>query len=178
MRTLLAAAAIAVASSVAGAGTSAAPLQAPYALTAEHAELDAELRAVAAMPGPIGEAARAAADLVTPHVALEERLVLPLLGLAPALVEGAPVAEAEDALARTAALKADLPRIMEAYPQMVSALTDLFAAAEAEGRPEISRLADRMIRHAIGDIEVSYPAAIVIGDRLGARLAAERRNES
>ena len=162
---------VAAAVSAFAATASAAPVEAPYVLRATHADFGMQLGEVAATPGEIGAAALAAADLLAPHVAAEERVVLPLLGLAPALADGEPVSDARDVLARADALRAELPWLAEAKVEIVSALAGLFAAGDAAGRPEIARLADRMIWHELGDLEILYPAAALVGAAIQARMA-------
>jgi hypothetical protein len=55
---------IAAALSALAAPASAAPHGTPYALGAVHADVQAQLEEVAGMPGGVGEAARATADLM------------------------------------------------------------------------------------------------------------------
>ncbi|WP_297977233.1 hypothetical protein, partial [uncultured Amaricoccus sp.] len=69
-----------------------------------------------------------------------------------------------------AELQAELPRLLDGRIEVVSALAELFAAADADGQPDISRLAERMVWHEMGDAEVLYPAAVLFGSTVRAIL--------
>ncbi|MEC5325691.1 hypothetical protein [Aurantimonas sp. A3-2-R12] len=146
---------------------SAAPLEAPYVLSVAHADFLTQLEEVAGTPGQIGGAARTAADRLGPHIEAEERVVLPFLGLIKEVAEGKAVA---GSLPTLAGLQAELPLLINGQVEVVGALVDLFAAAEAEGRQEVSRLADQMIWHEMTDIEVLYPAAVLVNSSVQASM--------
>lgn len=139
--------------SVFAATAHAAPPEAPIVLSLEHADFLAQLEEAAGTPGEVGAAASVAAGLFAAHATAEESTVLPYLGFTEAVAE-------EGALAD---LEAELPRLSDATTEVVSALVDLYAAADADGRPEIARLAERAIWHEMADIEVLYPAAVLAG---------------
>jgi hypothetical protein len=150
---------IAVASALA-APAIAAPYDAPYMLKAVHADFEAQLEEAAAAPGTIGTAARLAADLMAVQNAAQERLVLPLLGWADATAAGkvAPVAD----LPSRMNLEAELLHLYDADVDLVTALVELYAAAEEAGQPGIARIAERIIWHQISDVDVLYPAALLV----------------
>ena len=153
---------IAAAVSALAASASAAPHGTPYALGAVHADFQAQLEGVAGTPGEVGEAARAAADLMGRHNAAQERLVLPLLARADAAATGTVLADA-DLTGRARQLETDLSQLFEGDMAVLGALAELYAVADEAGQSEISRLAERMIWHETSDVEVLYPAAILVG---------------
>lgn len=141
----------------------AASYDAPYALSAVHADFEAQLEQVAAAPGAIGAAGRVAADLMAAQNAAQERLVLPLLGWADTTAAGnaVPMAELPDLLG----LEAELSQLYDGDVDLVTALVELYAAADEAGQSETARMAERMIWHQTSDAEVLYPAALLVGLR-------------
>lgn len=115
----------------------------PYALSAVHSDFQAQLEQVAERPGEIGTAARAAADLMAPHNAAQEQLVLPLLGLADAAATGPGIARPD--LPGRAAIAAELSRLYAGDVELVTSLVNLWATAEEAGEPDTARLVERMI---------------------------------
>ena len=160
---------IAVASALA-APVSAAPYDAPYALKAVHADFQAQLEKAAAAPGTVGIAGRVAADLMAAQNAAQERMVLPLLGWADATAAGemATVADLPDRMR----LEAELSQLYDGDLDLVTALAELYAAAEEAGQSEVALMAERMIWHETSDFEVLYPAALLVSS-MQAQAVAE-----
>ncbi|HRY26338.1 MAG: hypothetical protein H6852_09215 [Geminicoccaceae bacterium] len=150
---------------------SAAPFTTPYVLSAVHADFLTQLEKVAETPGEIGTAARAAADLLAAHNEAEERVALPLLGLTEEVAEGKAVDDPEATLASLESLQAELPLLVEGQAEAIGALVKLFAAAEAEGEADVSRLAERIIWHELTDAEILYSAATLVGATVQAGMA-------
>ena len=140
--------------------THAAPNETPYALSAVHADFQAELERTARLPGEVGAAAGAAAELMAPQNAAQERLVLPLLGWADAVASGRE-AKMPDIPDRTR-IDAELSQLYDRDVDLVTALVELYAAADEAGDAETARLAERMIWHQTSDVEVLYPAALFV----------------
>lgn len=138
----------------------AAPNETPYALSAVHADFQAELERTARLPDEVGAAAGAAAELMAPHNAAQERLVLPLLGWADAVASGRE-AKLPDIPDRTR-IDAVLSQLYDRDVDLVTALVELYAAADEAGDAETARLAERMIWHQTSDLEVLYPAALFV----------------
>lgn len=139
----------------------------PYALSAVHSDFQAQLEQVAERPGEIGTAARAAADLMAPHNAAQEQLVLPLLGLADAAATGPGIARPD--LPGRAAIATELSRLYAGDVELVTSLVNLWATAEEAGEPDTARLVERMIWHETSDVEVLYPAALLVDSALQAQ---------
>ena len=148
----------------------AAPFEAPYALGAVHADFQAQLERGADLPGETGAAARAAAGLMAPHSAAQERLVLPLLGWADAATTGHSPARAD--LPGRMQIEAELAQLHDGDVTLVTALAELYATAEAAGEADAARLAERIIWHETGDVEVLYPAALLVGSAAHAQATA------
>ena len=144
-------------------------LKIPKPLTAEHAELHAELIRATKVRGAIGEAARAVATLLHPHFEAEEEYALPPLGLLEALAGGPVTPEMKDVLLMTDKLKADLPKMLAEHTAIVGALRKLVAAAKREKKPEWARFAEKLVLHAQTEEQVLYPAAILVGEYVKAR---------
>jgi hypothetical protein len=137
----------------------AAPNETPYALSAVHADFQAQLERVAERPDEIGAAARAAADLMGPHNAAQERVVLPVLGWAEAATSGRPVTAN---LPDRNSLAAAMSRLYDGDVVLVSVLVELYAAAEGAGEAGIAHLAETLIWHETADVELLYPAAVLV----------------
>lgn len=156
---------------------SAAPFETSYVLSAPHADFLMQLEKAADAPGQTGATARVAADLIRPHMVVEEKVILPFLGYTQG-VAGGQIPTDPQILVRLQSLAAELPRLMDSEKEVVSALVDLFAAAEEEGQPEISRLAERMIWHQTSDAEVLYPAAVMVGYSVHAQTAESQVDQA
>jgi hypothetical protein len=147
-------------------------LRIPEAMRAEHQELHASLEAATKVPGPVGEAAREVARVLHPHFLREEEIALPPLGLLASLAEGKVTGEMGAVLPMTDALRAELPKMLEEHQAIHAALTRLADTAAAEKQPEYQRLAESIMHHAATEEEVSYPAALVVGDYVRMKLGS------
>jgi hypothetical protein len=132
-------------------------------LRAEHAELHTELVDATKAGGRVGEAAKEVARRLHPHFAREEEFALPPLALLGPLATGDTTPAMADVLALTDKLQAELPGMLAEHREIVAALGDLEAAANAENKPQYARFAEKLIQHARTEEEVLYPAAILIG---------------
>ncbi|GKY89918.1 hypothetical protein [Sinisalibacter aestuarii] len=135
----------------------AAPYETPYALSAVHADFQAQLEKITTRPGEIGAAARAAAELMALQNAAQERLVLPLLGW----VGVVPTSRMVD-LPDRMRIEAELSQLYDGDVNLVTALVELYAVADENGDAETTRLAETMIWHQTSDIDVLYPSALLV----------------
>lgn len=161
---------VSVVLSALAATATAAPFEAPYSLTAVHADFQSQLEQVAGTAGEVGTTARIAADLMGPHNAAQEKLILPILGFAD-VATGRQMPMDLQMPERLQVLEAELAQIYDSDVGLVVALVDLYAAADEAGQPETMHLAERMIWHEVSDIEVLYPAALLVGASLQAQLS-------
>lgn len=132
----------------------------PYALSAEHADFQAQLEQVSEIPGDVGIAASVAAGLMARHSLAQERVVLQRLGSTDWATTEQPQTDAE-LRGQTQSLEVELTKLFDGDVELVTALVGLYAAAEEVGQSEISRLAERVIWHETRDVEVLYPAALL-----------------
>jgi hypothetical protein len=142
----------------------------PKALVDEHEELHAELVKLTLARGKVGEAARLVAALLHPHFTKEEEYALPPLGLLATVAQGGLTPEMRDVVAMTDKLRAELPQMLAEHKAVVGALRRLAAAARQEKKPGAARFAEALKRHALTEEQVLYPAAILLGEYLKARL--------
>jgi iron-sulfur cluster repair protein YtfE (RIC family) len=142
----------------------------PEPLQQEHAALHDELRRATQVPGEVGEAARQLARLMHPHFLKEDQIALPPLGLLRALTRGEPTPDMAEALDLTDRLEAELPAMLAEHKAIVGALAQLQQAAERANRDDIVQFAQALMQHARTEEEVMYPAALLVGRYLRARL--------
>lgn len=144
----------------------------PDSLTEEHAALHAELEQIIQAGGKTGEAARAVAAALQPHFVKEENYALPPLGLLPELAQGKVTPEMAAILPLTDELQRSLPQMLAEHQQILAALNRLSAAAKAEHRPDAARFAQDLIHHAQTEEQITYPAAILVGEYVRLKLGA------
>ena len=142
----------------------------PEPLKVEHEELHAELVALTKSPGKVGEAARNVAALLHPHFVKEEEYALPPLGLLATIARQGVTPEMRAVLTMTERLKKDLPEMLAEHQRVVGALEKLAAESRVEKRPDAERFAQKLRVHAETEEHVLYPAAILVGEYVRARL--------
>ncbi len=138
----------------------------PDSVRQEHKELHGDLEALAGSGGKTGEAAKAVGSIMAPHFVKEETYALPPLGILASLAEGTLSPDMAVVLPLTDRLKTDYTRMIAEHRDIVTALGVLIQAAQQEGRYEAVRFAERLEQHARMEEEVTYPAAILIGEYL------------
>ncbi len=143
----------------------------PEPMRIEHAELHEELSAATRAPGAVGAAARAVAEVLHPHFVREEEIALPPLGLLEGLARGDAVTKemAAAVLPMTDALRAELPKMLQEHGRISAALEELARVARAEGQPEYAALAEKIMIHAQTEEQVTYPAALLVGEVVRAK---------
>lgn len=151
----------------------AATVPVPPSVQVEHEAIHSALVDATRVPGQVGAAAKALAEVLHPHFVREEEIALPPLGALGPLARGEQVAARDDVLRMTDALKAELPRMLEEHGRIRAAVQALRAAAVSAKADTQVRLADELALHAQTEEEVLYPAAILVGELLRAREAAK-----
>ena len=144
----------------------------PEALQAEHHEIHERLVAATKLPGPVGDAARQLAAVLHPHFQREEQIALPPLGLLAPLSRGEYRPEMARVLPMTDSLRAELPRMLEEHVAIAAATRRMGEVAKEANNAEVAALAEALALHARSEEQVSYPAAILVGEVVRARLAA------
>ena len=142
----------------------------PAPLKVEHEELHAELVSLTKAPGRVGEAARNVAASLHPHFVKEEEYALPPLGLLVTVAQGTMTPAMRAVLPMTDRLKRELHEMLAEHRTVVSALEKLAEAGKAEKRADAERFAEKLRIHAETEEQVLYPAAILVGEYVKARL--------
>lgn len=148
----------------------ATPIRIPESIRAEHEEIHAALVRATKAPGEVGQAARALAAVLDPHFVREEQIALPPLGLLAPLARGDVTPEMRAVLPMTDSLRAELPKMLEEHKAVASATRHLREVARAAGDSAAVRLAEQLLPHAQSEEELFYPAAILVGDVVRARI--------
>jgi len=92
------------------------------------------------------------------------------LGLLAPLARGETSKEMRAVLPLTDSLKAELPRMLEEHKVIHAATVRLGEIARTENNPAAADLAKKLALHAQSEEEVFYPAAILVGDMVRARV--------
>lgn len=153
------------------AGAQKSMLTIPQSLQTEHEEIHEALTEATRAPGRVGAAAKELAAVLHPHFERENQIALPPLGLLAPLARGETPASLQEALTMTDALRKELPRMLEEHKRIRAATEKLRIAAREEKAPAQERLAETLAVHAQTEEEVLYPAAILVGDVIRARMA-------
>jgi hypothetical protein len=143
----------------------------PASISAEHDEIHGALVAATKEPGGVGAAARELAAILHPHFVREEQIALPPLSLLAPLARGEAVPAMRDVLPMTDSLRAELPRMLQEHVAIHAAAVRLGEIARAEGNVRVVRLAESLVLHAQSEEQVFYPAAVLVGDLVRARLS-------
>ena len=153
----------------AGAQTSA--ITSPQSLRTEHEEIHEALAEATRAPGRVGAAANELAAVLDPHFERENQIALPPLGLLAPLAAGDTPAGVQEALAMTDSLRKELPRMLEEHKRIRAATEKLRTVAREEKSSVHEQFAERLVAHAQTEEEILYPAAILVGDIIRARMA-------
>ena len=143
----------------------------PQSLEAEHHEIHEALLEATRVPGRVGAAAKELATVLDPHFERENEIALPPLGLLAPLAAGKTPAGQQEALAMTDALRKEMPRMLEEHKRIRAATEKLRAVAREEKAAAQEQFAERLAAHAQTEEEILYPAAILVGDIIRARMA-------
>lgn len=142
----------------------------PESIKVEHGEIHEALVRATKAPGEVGKAARDLAEVLHPHFVREEQIALPPLGLLAPLARGEVTPEMRAVLPMTDSLRAELPKMLEEHKAIHAATVHLGEVAKAAGDSAAARVAEQLLVHAQNEEEVMYPAAILVGDIVRARL--------
>jgi hypothetical protein len=145
-------------------------IQIPQSLQMEHQAIHSALVEATKAPGHVGAAARELAAVLDPHFKREDEIALPPLGLLAPLAAGERPAGMEAALTMTDALRKELPRMLEEHKRITAATEKLRAAAREAKAPVQEQFAEDLALHARTEEEVLYPAAILVGEIIRARM--------
>ena len=145
----------------------------PQSLEAEHHEIHEALLEATRVHGRVGTAAKELAAVLDPHFERENQIALPPLGLLAPLAAGDTPAGLQEVLGMSDALRKELPRMLEEHKRIRAATEKLRTAAREEKAPRHEQLAETLAAHAQTEEEILYPAAILVGDIIRARMASK-----
>jgi len=100
----------------------------------------------------------------------EEEFALPPLGALVALASGTLTEDMKGIIAVTDQFRKEYPKMLEEHKQILEALKRLSVAARQEKRYEVAHFADKLILHAQTEEQVLYPASLMVGEYLKAKL--------
>jgi hemerythrin HHE cation binding domain-containing protein len=142
----------------------------PQSLKLEHEKLHAELVKAIKAGGKTGQAAKAVAKVLHPHLVKEEEFALPPIGLLASLARGKVNPTMASVMTMTDRLKEEMRNMLREHKAIVTVLKKLSAAARREKKPVHARFAEKLMLHAKTEEEVLYPAAILVGEYLKLKL--------
>jgi hypothetical protein len=143
----------------------------PKSIQVEHKAIHYALTEATKAPGRVGVAARELAAVLGPHFKREDEIALPPLGLLGPLAAGETPSGMSEALAMSDGLRKELPRMLEEHKQIRAATEKLRAVAREENASAHAEFAEELAAHAASEEEVLYPAAVLVGDIIRARMA-------
>jgi hypothetical protein len=152
-------------------GAQKAAFATPASLKTEHESIHNALSAATKAPGRTGAAAKELAAVLGPHFRREDEIALPPLGLLAALAAGGTPAGMKEALAMSDTLRKELPRMLDEHKQIRAATEKLRTVSREEKAASHEQFAEELMLHARTEEEVLYPAAILVGDVIRARMA-------
>jgi len=144
----------------------------PLSVRTEHEGVLRYLRGIAARPTPEGAAAQKVLDLLIPHMAKEEEIILPPLVLLPALASGQVTPDMRWAIALADRLRAEQRNIRHTHEELSDVFIGLMDAADAAGDQGTVAFTKDLAADDLGDQEVTEPTALLIGKFLRSRLPA------
>lgn len=137
-------------------------LKVPQTLRLEHVKLREQLYVLTKENTDLGAAARTLMELFYMHAVKEEERVLPALETLGMLAEG----KITDSMRSLKDIADDLKgglyeELLEDHKAIVTSLKNISQLAQAQGRNEYVKFADRFILHAQMEEEILYPASLV-----------------
>ena len=145
-------------------------MKSPPSLRREHEELHADLARAGQKSGNLGLTACEVARIMHPHFLREDEYAIPPLSLLPRLAKGQVTPDMAEVLPLVARLKEEMPLMIEEHRAIMGAVRAFSLAAEADGDEEALRLAAELMVHAQLEEEVLYPAAVLVGEYVKAKL--------
>ncbi len=146
----------------------------PHSLRREHEELHADLARAGQMPGLLGQTAREVARIMHPHFLREDEYAMPPLSILPRLARGLVTPDMAEVLPLVARLKEEMPLMIDEHRAILGAVRAFALAAESDGDEKCIRLAAELTVHAQLEEEVLYPAALLVGEFVKAKLQPQR----
>jgi hypothetical protein len=141
----------------------------PTAIADEHREIHELLEVATKAGGKTGDAAKAVEERLSEHFKKEEEYALPQLGLLIDVAEGRTSPDAKTAIQLSDKLKAEMPKMLQEHKGIVEALEALKKSATEEKNQQALSFAEKLGAHARTEEQITYPAAILVGEYLKLR---------
>jgi chromosome segregation ATPase len=132
----------------------------------EHEELHEALRKAIRMPGKVGVAARQVAQVLHPHFERENKLALPVIGIARELAEEKTSADFPKALELFEKFKPEYEKMLQEHAEIVKALDELEKVAKKAKKKAVIDFAHKLKLHAKTEEDLTYPAVLMVGKLL------------
>ena len=142
----------------------------PKALMEGHHELGAALDEAAKEGGKVGREASILLNLMKPHEMREELFALPPLGLLRSLTSGELDYDMASVKLMIDTLRAEMPKMQAEHGEILASADRLAVAAIEEGKAQYVRLVEQLKLHVAEEEDVYYPAAVLVGMYLEAKL--------
>jgi hypothetical protein len=136
----------------------------------EHESVLGYLRKVAERTTPSGAAARDLIVLFNKHMAIEEEYILPPLTLLPSIAAGKITPDMRWAIPMSDRVRAEKDHLQQVHNEITLGILALKDAAEAEHDESTVGFATDLAADDLGDVEITEPTVILIGDILRAKL--------
>jgi hypothetical protein len=143
-------------------------------MKAQHEEIVQGLSHYVTQGTPTAAAAKKVLDLMRPHLQKEEELVFPLLSLLPDVSEGRITDDMIFAIAAADRLKGERKALFDQHAEIQAAVGELISAGEGANERDLVDFASRVAAHAMSEIEILEPAAVLVGDTVRQQLAPSK----
>lgn len=143
----------------------------PATLKEDHIYLLKKLERIAFFQDSSGLTARKLKNLMQHHFQEEEDYVLSPLGLLPMLASGKIPEQSGTVIKLTEKFKSQLTHMNIEHQMIAAYLEEMRLADKDKNHPEIFEFEKEVHKHAKGEEEVFFPAAILVGDFLKLKSA-------
>jgi hypothetical protein len=109
-----------------------------------------------------------------PHFLREDEYAIPPLSLLPRLARGQVTPDMAEVIPLVARLKEEMPLMIDEHRAILGAVRAFAIAAEGDSDEKCIRLAAELMVHAQLEEEVLYPAALLVGEFVKAKLQPHR----
>ena len=105
-------------------------------------------------------------ELMIHHFAEEENFILPSLGLLPSLARGQVPNETKEVQLLSEKTKSQMDHMSAEHQLITAYIKELKQASKPENLPAVFAFEKEVMKHALSEEEVYFPAAILVGDYL------------
>ena len=110
-------------------------------------------------------------SLMQHHFKEEEDLILPPLGLLPSLANDQMPEQTKDVIRLSENIKTMMTHMSVEHQLIAAYIKELKQASTMENQAEIMEFEKEVIKHAVSEEEIFFPAAIMVGEYLKLKLA-------